>query len=411
MDILKRFLNYIKVPTSSDSNSTLAPSTDSQRVLAEVLVNELVNMGVEDIYYDKEHCYVYAHLKGSKDVPSVGFISHLDTSEDAKGDNINPKIITNYDGNDIKLNEEIVLSSKVYPDLPNHINKTLITTDGKTLLGADDKAGIAEIMTMLEYFCTTKEEHGDIYICFTPDEEIGMGTEYLDYQKFNPDYAYTVDGSSLGEISYENFNAASAKIEINGVSTHCGSAKGVMVNSLLLANAINSLLPHQVPTNTEGYEGFYHLEKINGTVSHTSMSYLIRDFNKQNFEKRKKVLQDIVNKLNQKYNNCISLEITDTYYNMMDIISDNIEVVDVAKEAIKKSNVSPLVLPIRGGTDGTDVTFKGIPCPNLGTGGHNFHSVYEYITVEDMEKVSTILIEIVKSYSKEYGLIKRRKSV
>lgn len=406
MTILNRFLKYISIDTTSNSLKTDTPSTKGQTKLATLLIKELMHLNVDIIHYNNEHCYVYAVLKGKDYLPKIGFISHLDTSEDAKGKNIQPNIIYNYDGRDINLNDNIILSPIIYPDLKNHIGKTLITTNGKTLLGADDKAGIAEIMTMLEYFTSSKEEHGDIYICFTPDEEIGLGTLHLNQEYFNPDFAYTVDGSSLGEFSYENFNAATAKITINGISTHCGYAKNKMINAIRIATLINSLLPNEIPENTENYEGFFHLDQFTGDITKTTMKYLIRDFDKENFKKRKQILTTIVQKLNKKYNNCIELHIIDTYYNMYNIINKETFIIDNTLKAISNLNIKPIVTPIRGGTDGTTLSFKGIPCPNLGTGGHNFHSIYEYICLEDMQKTSEILISIVKEFSKNKNNIK-----
>ena len=400
MNILERFLKYISIDTTSDSLKIDTPSTKGQIKLATLLVEELKNLNIDMVHYDKEHCYVYGLLKGNVNLPKIGFISHLDTSEDAIGKNIHANIIHNYDGNDINLSNNIILSSKVYPDLYNHIGKTLITSNGKTLLGADDKAGIAEIMNMLQYFTAHNEEHGDIFVCFTPDEEIGLGTLHLDKKYFNPNFAYTVDGSSLGEFSYENFNAATATIKINGVSSHCGNAKGIMINAARITTIINSLLPNEIPENTENYEGFFHLDEITGNVSNASMKYLIRDFDKDNFEKRKKVLITIIEKLNKKYNNCIELSINDTYHNMLEVINKETFLIENTLKAISNLEIAPKVIPIRGGTDGTEISFEGIPCPNIGTGGHNFHSIYEYICLEDMEKSSEVLISIVKQFSK-----------
>lgn len=398
--MLERFLNYIRIDTTSNPDKTDNPSTTGQIELAKMLVKELRDLNVDNIYFDEEHCYVYAVLKGNEKVPKVGFIAHLDTSDGAPGNDIKTQIIPNYDGADVYLNENRILSSSVYPDLKNHVGKTLITTDGNTLLGADDKAGIAEIMKMVEFFTTSEEEHGDIFICFTPDEEIGLGTKHFNTEYFHPDYAYTIDGSSLGEFSYENFNAATAMIEINGNATHTGTAKGTMINAGRIATIINSLLPEEIPENTEGYEGFFHLMKIEGNVSHATMKYLIRDFDKENFEKRKNILTQIAEKLNNKYENCINLNIKDTYHNMYEIINNNPVLISDTLAAISSINVNPLVIATRGGTDGTEISFRGIPCPNLGTGGHNFHSVYEYICLEDMEKVTQLLITIVKNLSK-----------
>lgn len=401
MNILDRFLSYIKIPTNSKSDVDFVPSTDSQRTLAEKLVSELKELNVDDVYFDKNNCYVYAILKGNESLPKIGFISHLDTSEEVTDVNVNPKITYNYDGKDVKLNDDIILKVDEFPDLKNHIGKTLITTDGTTLLGADDKSGIAEIMNMLEYFKENNIEHGDIYIAFTPDEEVGKGTEKFDLDRFKVDFAYTVDGSTVGEISYENFNAATVKIDINGVSAHLGSAKNVMINSTLIANEIINNIPNEHPENTDGREGFYHLDNINGNCSNTKLQFKIRDFDLSNFNLRKKKFEEIVNNLNIKYNDCIKLVIEDTYYNMKEKIVENIQVVDVVKEAMKNLNIEPQVLPIRGGTDGAELTYMGLACPNLGTGGHNFHSIYEYICLEDMIKSSEILIEIVKNCSKK----------
>lgn len=405
MTVLERFLKYINIDTSSSSLSEETPSTPNQRLLAEQLKEELELLGAT-IKYDEERCYLYAILKGEENLPKIGFIAHLDTSEDAKGENIVPNIIKDYNGQQVALNALNYLSPNEYPDLNNHIGKTLITTDGTTLLGADDKAGIAEIMTMLEYFSSSKEKHGDICVAFTPDEEIGRGMDFFDYKMFASPIAYTVDGSTLGEISYENFNAASAKIEIEGKSCHCGSAKGIMINAILIANAIMSSLPNETPSTTEGYEGFFHIERVDATVSSATLEYLIRDFDKDNFEKRKKLLTEIVDKLNEKYNNRIKLTIKDSYYNMRNVIEQDMSVVELATEAMEKVGVEPKVIPIRGGTDGAEATFNDLPCPNIGTGGHNFHGTYEYIALEDMEKTAEILIEIVRENTNRKVLTK-----
>lgn len=401
MNLVEKFLKYISIDTTSDSTKNDTPSTKGQFELADLLVKELQDLNVDMLYYDKEHCYVYAKLKGNENLPKIGFVAHLDTSEAASGKNIQPNIIFNYNGGDVKLKNAGWLTPKLSPDLKNHIGKTLITTDGKTLLGSDDKAGIAEIMSMLEYFSNSNTDHGDIFVCFTPDEEIGLGTLHFDQNYFNPDFAYTVDGSSLGEFSYENFNAASAKINIKGVSTHCGYAKDVMINAGRIATLINSLLSDEIPENTCGYQGFFHLEKIEGNVSEASMSYLIRDFDKNNFENRKKLLATIVDNLNKQYSNCIELKIEDSYYNMKEVIDKQTDLINNTITSISNLGIESQIIPIRGGTDGVQISFLGIPCPNIGTGGHNFHSVYEYICVEDMEKTRDILISIVKQFSKE----------
>ena len=400
MELLERFLEYIAIDTTSNSKKNTNPSTKGQLILAKKLVMELKKLNINKIHFDEKNCYIYAILEGDKKLPKLGFISHLDTSENAIGKNIKPQIIKNYDGKDIMLNNKETLSPEIYPDLKNHIGKTLITTDGTTLLGADDKAGIAEIMSMLEYFVNSTETHGDIYVCFTPDEELGLGTLNFNKEFFTPDIAYTVDGSSVGEFSYENFNAASATIEINGISTHCGNAKNIMINACHIATIINSLLPNKIPANTDGRQGFYHLEEINGNVSKANLKYLIRDFDKESFTKRKELLEQIVSILNRKYNDCIKLDIKDTYYNMYDVIKEEDTLIMGTINAIKSVNIEPLILPIRGGTDGTKISYEGIPCPNLGTGGHNFHSIYEYVTVEDMNNTRDILISIVKEFSK-----------
>lgn len=396
MDILDRFIKYIKIPTNSKSDIDKIPSTECQRNLAKNIVLELREMNLDEVYFDETNCYIYAILKGNERLPKIGFISHLDTSEEVSDENVNPKIIKNYDGKDVKLNDDVILKVDEFPDLKNHIGKTLITTDGTTLLGADDKSGIAEIMNMLEYFKNNKIDHGDIYVAFTPDEEVGRGTEKFDLGKFKVDFAYTVDGSSVGEISYENFNAATVKIDIKGISAHLGSAKNTMINSMLIANQIINNVPNERPENTDGRDGFYHLDSITGNCTNTKLQFKIRDFDLNNFKLRKKKFEEIVGNLNSKYNNCIKLVIEDTYYNMKEKITNNIQVVDLATEAMRKIDIEPQVVPIRGGTDGAELTYMGLNCPNLGTGGHNFHSIYEYICLEDMIKSSEILIEIVK---------------
>lgn len=401
MKILDRFLKYISIPTNSNSETGNSPSTDSQRNLAKVLVHELKEFNLDEVYYDEEHCYVYAYLKGIQGAPKIGFISHMDTSEAVTDIDMNPQIIENYNGESVQLGKNEILDVERYPDLKNHKGKTLITTDGSTLLGADDKAGIAEIMTMLETLQQNDIPHGDIFIAFTPDEEIGEGTKFFDLSKFTPDFAYTVDGSDLGEISFENFNAATIKIEITGVSTHLGSAKNILVNSQMIANRIINEIPAEYPENTEKYEGYYHLDSIVGDVTNTKMKILIRDFDMDSFEKRKKKISQIVDTLNSEYNNCIKISITDTYYNMKNIISNHMHIVEMAKKAMENIGVTPLVQEIRGGTDGAEISAKGLPCPNLGTGGHNFHGIHEYICLEDMQKSSDILVQIIKLYVSE----------
>ena len=406
MNLLERFLKYVSIDTTSNSEISTMPSTPEQRILASLLYEELKDMKIEDIYYDSSNCYVYAMLDGNVDAASVGFVAHLDTSEYSKGDNIKPNIIRNYDGKDIKLDNGKAIKVEDNPQLKEKIGKTIITTDGTTLLGADDKAGIAEIMSMLEHYNNTNEPHGDIYVCFTPDEEIGKGTERLDYVIFNPEYAYTVDGEYLGEFSYENFNAALVQIDIKGIPTHTGMAKNKMLNAVRLATTINELLPKNYPENTEGHEGFIHLEKIDGNVESCEVTYLIRDFDKKEYEKKKELFREIVRELNKKYPNAVKLRITDQYINMYEKIKDNTKFIDVTKEAIEELGINVLEIPIRGGTDGTDISYNGIPCPNIGTGSHNFHSVYEYVCLEDMEQTKDILINIVKKFAKTKDLKK-----
>ena len=400
MDILDRFLNYIHIPTNSNSETKTTPSTDKQWQLAKLLEKELKKLNMDEVWLDEKHCYLYAFLKGIESKPKIGFISHMDTSEAVTDEKVNQHIIRNYNGESVQLNEEKILDVSKFPDLKKHKGKTLITTDGNTLLGADDKAGIAEIMTMLEKIISNNIKHGDIYIAFTPDEEIGKGTEFFDFSKFRADFAYTVDGSHLGEISYENFNAATIKIQIKGISAHLGSAKNVLLNSQLIANEIINLIPKEYPETTERYEGYYHLDSIYGNVTDTELKFLVRDFEKTDFEKRKQKFKEIIDDLNKKYNNCIRIKIYDTYHNMKETITKNMHLIENVKQAMRNVNVNPIIQEIRGGTDGAKLCEKGLPCPNLGTGGHNFHGIYEYICLEDMEKVVEILVEIVKLYSK-----------
>lgn len=401
MELSERFMKYVSIPTSSNSQSKTSPSTETQKVFARMLANELEELLLDKMILDEEHGYVYALKKGKPDIPKIAFISHMDTSETEKGMEIKPQKILNYAGQDIILKKEIVLERKNHPNLEKQIGKTLITTDGTTLLGADDKAGICEIMEMLVYFNNhPEEEHGDIWVCFTPDEEIGRGTAFFDLDTIQADFGYTVDGSEVGEISYENFYAATVNIEIKGINTHCGSAKNKMVNSITIANELQAALPKEVPETTEKYEGFYHLQKMNGTVAHTEMKYLLRDFTKEGMEQRKQTIQKVVFTLNKQYGECITLQITNQYANMKEVIEKHKEIIYYAENATKKVGIEPKIIPIRGGTDGARLSFMGLPCPNLGTGGHNFHSVYEYISLEDMEKAVQILIEIIKECAK-----------
>ncbi|SKA96702.1 tripeptide aminopeptidase [Caloramator quimbayensis] len=405
--VLGKFLEYVKFDTRSDDESDTTPSTKNQLKLAEFLVKQLKSIGIQDVSMD-EYGYVYASLPKNteKDVPTIGFIAHMDTSPEMAGDGIKPNIIENYDGKDIVLNDEknIIMLVDEHPHLKNYIGKTIITTDGTTLLGADDKAGIAEIVEVLEYLINHPEiPHGTIKAAFTPDEEVGRGTEKFNLEKFGADFAYTVDGGALGEFEYESFNAADARITINGVNSHPGDAKGKMKNSLLIANELIDMMPKdEIPSRTGGYEGFYHLLFIRGDVEKTNLRFLIRDFDKDKFEERKKFIVDNVDKLNNKYGkDTIVIEVKDQYYNMRQKIEEDRKVVDIALKAIKECNITSKVKPIRGGTDGSALTFKGLLTPNLFTGGHNFHGRYEYICKESMEKAVEVILKIVDICAKE----------
>ncbi|ASV29114.1 peptidase T [Maribacter cobaltidurans] len=398
-DIMNRFLNYVKIDTQSDSSSNITPSTAKQWNLANRLVDELREIGMSDVSID-ENAYIMATLPSNVDheVPTIGFISHFDTSPDFSGTNVNPKIINNYDGKDIILHEEldIILSPEYFDDLKQYEGKTLITTDGTTLLGADDKAGIAEIVTAMEYLINHPEiKHGEIRVGFTPDEEIGRGAHKFDVDAFGADWAYTMDGSQIGELEYENFNAASAKIIVKGKSVHPGYAKGKMVNALLIANKIISLLPQsEVPEKTEGREGFFHVHHFKGEIEHAEMELIIRDHSKSRFEERKKLLNKIVSEQNVIYKNAVQLEIKDQYYNMKEKIEPVFHIVEIAKEAMESVGITPIIKPIRGGTDGSQLSFMGLPCPNIFAGGHNFHGKYEYVPVESMAKAIEVIVKI-----------------
>lgn len=403
--VIEKFLKYVKFDTMSDEESTTVPSTSKQLILAEELARELKEMGLKDVSVNKNG-YVMATLPANidKKVIVIGFIAHMDTSSELSGEHVNPKIIKSYDGSDIVLNEEqnIVLRISESPELKDYIGQDIITTDGTTLLGADDKAGIAEIMTAMEYLTMHPEiKHGDIRIGFTPDEEIGRGADHFDVKKFNADLAYTVDGGVIGELEYENFNAAGAKVVIKGKSFHPGYSKNKMINSALVANELMSMLPsNETPATTEGYEGFYHLLSINGGIEETNLSYIIRDFDAEKFEGRKVFLQNVVNKLNEKYGNgTVNIEIKDQYRNMKEKVEPEKYVVDIAFKAMEAVGVKPLVRPIRGGTDGSRLSFMGLPTPNLFTGGHNFHGRFEYISIQSMEKAVEVIVKIAELYS------------
>lgn len=403
--IYERFLRYAKVNTISDPKSDTIPSSKIQFDLAKILVQDLKNIGIEDANLD-EYCYVTGSLKGNNpDAPKIGLIAHMDTAPDFSGENVNPQIIESYDGNDIVLNKELNIVMKVsdFPYLKNMVSHKLITTDGTTLLGADDKAGIAEIFGVLEYFINNPEvAHGDIKVCFTPDEEVGNGTAKFDVEKFDADFAYTLDGSFEGEIEYENFNAASADIKINGVNIHPGSAKHKMKNSILIAMELNALLPtFDVPQYTEGYEGFYHLDEFNGSVEKTTLGYIIRDHDMEKFLAKKAFLKKACDFINEKYGeNTVELEMSDSYFNMKKHILPVMHIVDSAIAAMEKVGVKPLVKAIRGGTDGAMLSYKGLPTPNLFTGGFNYHGKFEAISVNVMEKAVETVVEIIKSYAK-----------
>ena len=399
----ERMLNYIKIWTTSDSSSESVPSTSRQFDLARILVEEMKKLGIEDAHVD-DKCYVYGTLpakKGYEDKTKLGFIAHLDTSEDMSGQNVNPQIIENYDGKDINLGESgrgIKVSD--FEHLKDFKGRTLITTDGSTLLGADDKAGIAEIMTAIEIIQKENIPHGKISIGFNPDEEIGTGAHNFDVKKFAADFAYTVDGGLEGQIEYENFNASSALFEIKGINVHPGSAKDIMVNSQLIAMEINSMIPNETPANTEGYEGFYHLIESLGTVEYSKLNYIVRDHDAEKFEERNKFLKNIEKTINEKYGeDTVTLTIKEQYRNMKEKIEPCMHLIENAKKATKAVGLEPTVDAIRGGTDGAQLSFKGLPCPNLGTGGAAYHGVYEHISVEGMDKVVDILVELVKIYA------------
>lgn len=402
--LTERLLKYVKIDTMSDPKSETLPTTAKQFDLAKILVEDLREIGVTDASLD-EHCYVMGSIPGNtKDAPSIGLIAHMDTSPECSGKDVKPQIIQNYDGEDIVLNQELDIVMKVtdFPFLPSLKGQTLITTDGTTLLGADNKAGIAEIMEVAKYFITNPDvKHGDIKICFTPDEEVGRGTEKFDLEKFGADFAYTLDGSFEGELEYENFNAASAILKVHGVNIHPGTAKGKMKNSLLIAMEYNALLPaFDLPQHTEGYEGFYHLDEINGNVELTTMEYIIRDHDMDKFLQRKAFMQKCADFINEKYGaGTIKLELTDSYFNMKEHILPVMHIVDAAVAAMEKVGVTPIVKAIRGGTDGATLSYKGLPTPNLFTGGFNFHGKFEAVSVDTMEKAVETAIEIIKSYA------------
>ena len=405
--IINRFISYVTIDTESDPESNSTPSSDKQWDLANKLYQELIDIGLNDVTID-ENAYIMATLPSNvgHSVPTIGFVSHFDTSPDFTGANVNPQIIENYDGKDIVLNIEqnIVLSPDYFEDLLLYKGQTLITTDGTTLLGADDKAGICEIVSAMEYLIAHPEiKHGKIRICFTPDEEIGRGAHKFDIKKFDADWAYTMDGSQVGELEYENFNAAGAKVKINGKIVHPGYAKGKMVNAMYYATEfINALPKQEVPELTEGYEGFFHLYSIEGKVEETNLQYIIRDHDFEKFEARKVLMQKVADEMNLRYEKTvIELDIKDQYFNMKEKVEPVMHIVDIAEEAMKALNINPLIKPIRGGTDGSQLSYMGLPCPNIFAGGHNFHGRYEYVPVESIEKAIKVICKIAELTQKK----------
>jgi len=409
--IIDRFISYVTIDTESDASSNTTPSTEKQWDLANKLVEELKQIGLEDVTID-DNAYIMATLPSNVDheVPTIGFVSHFDTTPDFTGANIKPQIVKNYDGGDIILNaaQNIVLSPKYFEDLLQYKGQTIITTDGTTLLGADDKAGITEIVTAMEFLINNPEiKHGKIRIGFTPDEEIGRGAHKFDVAKFGADWAYTMDGSQIGELEYENFNAAGAKITFKGKSVHPGYAKGKMINSMLIANKFISKLPKdEVPESTKGYEGFFHVHHLNGTIEETVLELIIRDHDKKKFEKRKKLIEKITKKINKKFakqfgEDIAIAEIKDQYYNMKEKVEPVMHIVDIAEEAMKQLGITPLIKPIRGGTDGCQLSYMGLPCPNIFAGGHNFHGKYEYVPVESMQKAVEVIVKIAELTAKK----------
>ena len=401
MNVIDRFLEYVKFDTQSDELTNLWPSTPGQMIFAQHLEKELQKLGLEDISLD-ENGYLMATLPANTDKPiaTIGFIAHLDTSPDLSGRHVNPRIVKNYEGGDIILNEEkgIILSPRQFPELDHYKGQDIIVTDGNTLLGADDKAGIAEIISAVEYLMHHPEiKHGKIRIAFNPDEEIGQGAHKFDVEKFGADWAYTMDGGEIGELEYENFNAAVAKITFKGRNVHPGYAKHKMLNSIRIANQFTSMLPRwETPEHTEGYEGFFHLISIKGDVEKTEVTYIIRDHDRDRFERRKKELEHLVRKVNNEFPNSTAIEIKDQYYNMREKIEPVMYVVDYAEQAMLNVGVTPHVVPIRGGTDGAQLSFKGLPCPNIFAGGLNFHGRYEFVPVNSMEKASEVIVEIAR---------------
>lgn len=406
MDIVERFLNYVSFDTQSSEETHTTPSTEKQRVFAQYLKEELIREGLQDVELD-ELGYLYATLPSntSKQVPTIGFIAHMDTSPDASGTDVKPSIVTHYDGNDIILSKGLVTSVEKFPELLTHKGEDLIVTDGTTLLGADDKAGIAEIVQAMAYLQKHPDiKHGKIRVGFNPDEEIGLGAHHFDVEKFGCEFAYTMDGSEVGEIEFENFNAASARITINGCSVHPGYAKDKMVNAARIATELASMLPiEETPEHTEGYEGFFHLLNISGTVEKAQLSFIIRDHDREFFESRKAEMFDIVEAINEKYGEVATLELKDQYYNMREKLEDKMYIIDIAKQAIAEAGMIPKIKAIRGGTDGAQLSFKGLPCPNIFAGGLNFHGPHEFCSVQSLEKAMMTVVNICKITEQELG--------
>ena len=398
--LIDRFLKYVKLDTQSDEDTNLTPSTPGQMVFVEELKKELEQLGLTEITLD-ENGYLFATLPSNidRDVPTVGFIAHVDTSPDMSGKNVNPRIVK-YEGGNIVLNEDkkIVLSPEQFPEMLDYVGQELIVTDGNTLLGADDKAGVAEIVSAIEYLIAHPEiKHGKVRIGFNPDEEIGKGAHKFDVDLFGCDFAYTMDGGAVGEIEYENFNAAIARVKFAGRNVHPGYAKHKMLNSIRVANQFAIMLPRwETPEHTEGYEGFYHLVGVEGTVESTTLTYIIRDHDRDRFERRKKELEHLTRKINHEFENCATIEIKDQYYNMREKIEPVMHIIDTAIKAIERAGVKPLVVPIRGGTDGAQLSFKGLPCPNIFAGGLNFHGRYEFVPIPSMEAAQRTVLEIIK---------------
>lgn len=410
--IIDRFISYVTVDTESDPNSNTTPSTSKQWDLANKLVEELKAIGLHDVTID-DKSYIQATLPSNLDydVPTIGFVAHFDTTPDFTGANVKPQIVPNYDGKDIVLNKEqnIVLSPSYFEDLLLYKGQTLITTDGTTLLGADDKAGVTEIVTAMEYLINNQHiKHGTLKVGFTPDEEIGRGADFFDVEKFGCDWAYTMDGSQIGELEYENFNAAGVKLKFKGKSVHPGYAKGKMINSMLLATKYISKLPKdEVPERTKGYEGFFHVVHLDGSIEETNVQLIIRDHDRKKFEKRKKKVVKIAEKFNKKYakqfgTDIVEIEVKDQYYNMREKVEPVMHIVDLAEQAMKDLGIKPLIKPIRGGTDGSRLSFMGLPCPNIFAGGHNFHGKYEYVPVESMQKAIDVIVRIAELTAEKY---------